>query len=106
MKSFIVSLLLIATVLPAMASTNPAEDVDHFIRSEISYPTFALRNQEEGFVMVNFCVDTLGNITVKLVNSDNPVLSDYVVKKMETLKVPCTSDECHDYSIRIEFRLK
>lgn len=106
MKTLIVSLLLIASVFPATAASNPSEDVDHFIRSEIGYPTFALRNQEEGFVMVNFCVDTLGHITVKLVNSDNQKLSDYVVKKMESLTLSCKAEECHDYCIRIEFRLK
>lgn len=107
MKKTLVTLILFAAFLNLSALT-PADQISitEKIKKEITYPETALENQEEGFVMVNFYVDTLGHITVNMVNSDNQVLSDYVIEKIESLTVPCTKEECHDYCIRVEFWLK
>jgi hypothetical protein len=107
MKKIIITLCLAIGLFSANAIIPSDIAVNQKIRSEITYPDFARHNQETGFVAVNFMVDTLGQVIVKQVNSDNPVLRDYVVKKMESITFDeCTGEACRDFYIRIDFQLK
>jgi len=107
MKKIILTIVLAISFISANAIAPSDIIINQKIRTEITYPDFARHNQETGFVAVNFMVDTLGQVTVKQVNSDNPVLRDYVVKKMQSMSFKeCREDACRDFYIRIDFQLK
>lgn len=106
MKNIVFSLLLITLMIPAFAASPSDAEVNERIRKEISYPDFARRAQEQGVVIVTFTLDTLGMVTVKNASSDNQVLLDYVVKKIQSISFNCNSEACKDYTIQIDFRLK
>ena len=105
MKKMIVCLVLTAAFITGYSTNSSAVTLNEKIQKEITYPEFAKENNEQGFVLVSFTVDNEGKIVVKQVNSDNPVLRSYVVKKIEELTVECDDETCKDYTMKFEFRL-
>jgi hypothetical protein len=106
MKRFLFTLTLTTLILTLSAAALSDDDVNQRIRNEFSYPDFARRDYEEGYVNVTFTLDSLGYVAVKMADTDNPALRDYVVDKMEKIFFDCQGHECKDYTIRIEFRLR
>jgi outer membrane biosynthesis protein TonB len=106
MKKILLSLAILSVAFSLKANVPVKETIEDQIRQQISYPEFAVKNQEEGFVMVSFLIDSVGNVTVTTVNSDNPTLKDYVVEQLENLKVHGEVVLAKEYNIRVEFRLR
>jgi outer membrane biosynthesis protein TonB len=107
MKKIIATIIIAIGMFSANALAPSDVTVNQKIKTEITYPDFARHNLETGFVAVNFMIDTLGLVTVKQVNTDNPVLRDYVVRKMQSMTFEeCKGDTCQDFYIRIDFQLK
>ena len=85
----IMSMVILGIIISnfAMAGTPKPEKIDNIIKKEISYPDFAKTQKLEGVVLVNFTVNTDGTITVNLTNESNVSLKNYVVSKLQSLKV-------------------
>ncbi len=83
-------------------STN--EKIDNILKKEISYPDFAKKQKLEGVVLVSFTVKADGSVKINLTNESNNSLKDYVVKKLQSLKV-VTNDSCDKtYNVKFEFK--
>lgn len=86
-------------------SPNTKSSVTDQLRSEISYPEYARKNMEEGYVDVSFYLDSNGKIIIKEIKTDNQVLKRYIVDRFSSISFDPTVVDNTEYSIKIEFRL-
>jgi len=102
----IVSLMLLTVFITGKVnakSTNP-KDIDKILKKEISYPDFAKQQKLEGIVLINFSVNSDGTISVNLTNGSNASLKDYVVEKLEHLKIIPSKNNCDkNYNVKFNF---
>jgi outer membrane biosynthesis protein TonB len=110
MKTLIVTIslmLLTLTFTSANASTRKPRDINKILQKEISYPDFAKTQKLEGTVLVSLTVNTDGTIKVNLTNDSNATLKDYVVSKLQSLKIiPSSENAGKSYDVRFEFKLE
>ncbi len=107
MKNILVTIVLAALgfTLQAAAPASAKDNLMETIKSQISYPESARKAHEVGFVAVGFTIDDQGRVVIKQVNSNNPVLKDYVVQTMQQIVVDCNDLGQCEYAIHIDFEL-
>jgi len=110
MKTTII--ILISLVLLTVANSDTANagnpkttSIDKLLNKEISYPDFAKQQKLEGFVLVNFTVNSDGTICVNLTNESDANLKDYIVGKLMKLKIiPSKENTGKTYDVKFEFK--
>jgi hypothetical protein len=108
MKNIILTSALILVFALAALGASPAtgnNGVREKIQKEITYPDFAKETNEMGFVLVGFTLDSVGQIQVSGINTDNPLLGEYVVNKIQEIRFDEMENASGEYAIRIDFEL-
>ena len=105
MKKIIFTLTMMAGIFTLQAMVPNDMVIQEKIRNQIVYPDNAKDNYEQGFVLVCFTVDTTGRVVVRQVNSNNPILKQYVVDTINQLVIDEGKKYEGEYNIRIDFRL-
>lgn len=100
-------IFLATAVMGKNIITDSKPDFSAKIRSEISYPQFALDQNIQGSVLISFAFDNAGNVHVDEVNASNNDLRNYVVQKISNMK-PTKADGVFgkSYNMRFVFRLE
>ncbi|NEN23769.1 hypothetical protein G3O08_09675 [Cryomorpha ignava] len=87
LSTLILTVLIILLNFSAHAGSNPGSEMQKLIRKEISYPKFAMKNQLQGVVMVQFEVSDMGYVQVKEMNASHDELGKYVRDQLEQLRL-------------------
>jgi hypothetical protein len=107
---FIMLLMIIAVGAYAQKpgktkSVNPVE-LTNIVKSQVTYPEFAIENKLTGFVVAELKVNDDGSIVIESINSTQPELSDYVIGKLEQAKVEKPQElSGKSYYYRFDFEL-
>ncbi|MFA5780647.1 MAG: hypothetical protein WC868_00050 [Bacteroidales bacterium] len=105
--TILISLVIftIASLDTANAGNPKTTSIDKLLNKEISYPDFAKQQKLEGFVLVNFTVNSDGTICVNLTNESDANLKDYIVGKLMNLKIiPSKENTSKTYDVKFEFK--
>lgn len=101
----IVSFLILG--FSGMSVANPkvstGDDLDKVIKKQIAYPEFARAQKLEGVVLVDFTLNADGTIKVNATNQSDVNLKEYVVSKLEQIKVNPDSAEGKTYCVKFVF---
>jgi len=115
MKPFKIVFLFLASTLTAWgasASTphdtikvNPAA-LTKVVTSLVTYPEFAVQNKITGYVVTELKVNTDGTICIVHINSTQPELREYVLKKLDNARIQASQDLTgKQYYYRFDFQL-
>lgn len=104
-------LFTLAAILGLMSITSvmAGEDktmVKQAVKQEIQYPDFAIEQDLQGTVWVEFTVDENGKIKVEQINSMCVPLKNYVLNKLEGMDAfELVSGSKEKYQMRFDFHL-
>lgn len=81
-------LILLFSGISRASTTGPmGGDIDKVLKKQIVYPAFAREQKLEGVVLVDFTVNADGTIKVNITNQSDDRLKEYVVSKLEQIKL-------------------
>ncbi|HXS36696.1 MAG TPA: energy transducer TonB [Flavipsychrobacter sp.] len=90
---------------------TPSVDISEYLQKNVKYPPAARAARIQGRVMLNFMVDSMGNIgDIKVVHSVHPLLDSEAVRVVRTMpkwtpgSIP-GKRKGTDYTLPIEFRI-
>lgn len=88
------------------SNNNYCNSLKKEIQSLVSFPDFAKQNKTEGFVLVQFEYDSDGYLKVLNANSNDDLLKNYVIQKLETFQM-CKHAQLSsmDKTMRFDFRI-
>ncbi|MFH0892910.1 MAG: hypothetical protein V2A54_00615 [Bacteroidota bacterium] len=76
------------------------------IQNLVLYPEFAKQQGIEGFVLISFSFNENGSFVLDELNSNNQLLSDYVVSKMKDIKMCIYAKQPrNEFVFKFDFRL-
>ncbi len=109
----IVLLIFIVTTTATAGKIDPAV-LNKALHKAISYPEFAKKQNIEGIVIINFTLDSDGNIQIKTTNESDVTLKDYVVNKLKSINIfalkETNDDELEvkedEYNVKFVFKLE
>ena len=109
----IVLLIFIGTTTATAGKIDPAV-LNKALHKAISYPEFAKKQNIEGIVIINFTLDSDGNIQIKTTNESDVTLKDYVVNKLKSINIfalkETNDDELEvkedEYNVKFVFKLE
>lgn len=87
-----------ASALEYLAMIKP------LIVDNMKYPTVAFQEKTEGFVLVEFKVDTNGNIEVLQTNASSKTLENYVISYLENKTISIMP--ANDQILQVKFSFK
>lgn len=109
----LVLLAIISTSNVSAGNLNPTK-LNKILQKVLPYPDFAKEQSIEGIVLINFTLDSDGNIQIKMTNESDITLKDYVVKKLKSINIfalkDTTEEEIEDteesYDVKFVFKLE
>lgn len=85
-------------------STEYLEMIKSQIVDNMKYPAKSFQNNIEGFVLVEFKVDTIGNIEVKQTNASNQTIENYVISYLENKTVSVIPSNDQILYVKFDFK--
>jgi|DewCreStandDraft_4_1066084.scaffolds.fasta_scaffold93816_1 hypothetical protein len=104
---FFLVVIISASVFAKDNKTQTQKNINYLIKKEITYPQFAIENQIEGSVLIQYKVNEDGKIVIEKINYENVILGDYVKEKLSKINIDksVVNDESSRL-IRFDFKLQ
>lgn len=88
-----------------LSSSEYLAIIKPLIVDNLKYPKVSLQEKTEGFVLVEFKVDTNGNIDVLQTNASNKTLENYVISYLESKTISIMPAEDQILQVRFNFKI-
>lgn len=104
---FLIGLMVISVTgnsAKATTTDNPTK-VEKLLKKTIAYPDFAKKEKMEGVVLVSFTVNNDGTLSINLTNESNKVLKEYVVDRLNQIKLkPENTEKGKTFNVKFDFK--
>ena len=80
-------ILVMSTHKGYSTSTDITEKIKRTVNNTVSFPEFAKDDVEPAIVTVNYSLEADGTLTINNLNSSDKRYSDYLIKKLNSIKI-------------------
>ena len=102
----VVFLFALQFTMAGVKDPKKISDLRTIVKKHVVYPEYAKENNMTGFVVVAFEVDTNGQILITQVNSNLYYFQEYVLSKLQELKLKNPKDyQGRTQYFRFDFKL-